>query len=286
MDVIVSPEAMQDRCWAWRGAGERVALVPTMGYFHEGHLSLMRWARAHADKVVVSLFVNPTQFGPEEDLDRYPRDVERDTALARDAGVDLLCTPQADALYAPEHATWVEVPALARHLCGASRPVHFKGVATIVTKLFMLAMPHVAVFGQKDWQQLALVRRMAADLNIPVRIEGRPIVREADGLALSSRNVYLSPTERALAPHLHKGLQVAAGLVDQGERDAAVLCEAVRDYWGREIGLGQEDYLSVVDPEAIVPVDRVDGPALMALAYRFERARLIDNTLLVPGKGA
>jgi len=280
LERIEDPNDFQKICWDWRRRGARVALVPTMGFFHEGHLSLMRWARENADKVAVSLFVNPTQFGPNEDLESYPRNLEGDALLAAGEGVDALFAPQADAMYPPGAATRVEVPSLARHLCGASRPTHFRGVCTVVAKLFLLAMPHVAVFGEKDWQQVAILRRMAEDLNFPIRIEGRPIVREADGLALSSRNVNLDPEERAQAPRLQEGLRFIADKVREGVRDTGVLRAALADYYARNAPLGEVDYLAFVDPKSLEPVAVIADKALAAVAVRFSRARLIDNLLL------
>ena len=187
-------------------------------------------------------------------------------------------------MYAPDHATWVEVPALAGTLCGLSRPVHFRGVCTVVLKLFMLAQPSLAVFGEKDWQQLAIIKKMVSDLNVPVEVVGRPIVREADGLALSSRNVYLTPEERAQAPQIRKSLEMAAGLAAGGERDAARIIEAVRGYLAEHLPTGQEDYISIVDPAALTKVDRIGDAALCALAVRLGKARLIDNMLLKVGE--
>lgn len=282
MQIVHTPEALRSVCAEWRREGLTSALVPTMGYYHAGHASLIEYARSAADRVVVSLFVNPTQFGPNEDLEAYPRDFERDAALARDLGADLLYTPAPESMYAPDHAAWVEVPALAGTLCGVSRPIHFRGVCTVVMKLFMLTLPTLAVFGEKDWQQLAIIRKMVTDLNVPVRIEGRPIVREADGLALSSRNVYLTPEERAQAPSLRRSLLMAAELAAGGERDAAKIAEAVRAFLREQLPLGEEDYISIVDPDTLAGVERIGQAALCALAYRVGKARLIDNILLRP----
>lgn len=290
MQILNSPEDIRSLCGQWRDQGHRVALVPTMGYYHAGHESLMRYAREKADRVVVSLFVNPAQFGPGEDLAAYPRDLERDAATARSLGVDALFHPAPEAMYAPDHATWVNVPDLARGLCGVSRPTHFQGVCTVVLKLFLLTLPHLAVFGEKDWQQLAIIKRMVRDLNVPVYVEGRPIVREADGLAMSSRNVYLSAEERAQAPEIQRGLQWARELVRQGETNAALLRDAVLLRWAERLPLGRLDYLSVVDPVSLEPLDVINGPslkgttltgsALMACAVRVGKARLLDNILL------
>lgn len=286
MQRFVDPGQFQKHCMADRAAGLVTALVPTMGFLHAGHASLISWARENAQRVYLSIFVNPTQFGPGEDLDAYPRDEERDLALAEELGVDAVFTPEAGGVYGPGHATWVEVPALARHLCGVSRPVHFRGVATVVTVLLNLAQPTMAVFGQKDWQQLALIRRMARDLHIPTDVVGRPIVREDDGLALSSRNVYLGPAERAQAPGLHQGLLNAAALARGGLRDAARLKQAIAEHYAAHVPLGEVDYIEIVDPEAIEPVETLTGPALAAVAVRLGGARLIDNELLTPDAGA
>lgn len=253
-----------------------------MGYLHAGHESLIRYARQHADIVVISVFVNPTQFGPNEDLDAYPRDLERDAAVAQAAGADLLFTPTPASMYLPEAATWVEVPELAKHLCGRTRPIHFRGVCTVVSKLFLLTLPTFAVFGQKDWQQVAILKRMTADLGFPVRIEARPIVREADGLALSSRNVYLSANERSQAIHINQGLTLAERLVKDGERDATKLLAAVREYFGAHMPDGDIEYLECVHPERLTALPRLDGPSLLATAVRFPGARLIDNRYIDP----
>jgi pantoate--beta-alanine ligase len=253
-----------------------------MGFFHAGHESLMREGRKRADRLVVSLFVNPTQFEPGEDLDRYPRNPEEDARTAEKCGADILFTPAPEAMYAADHATWVEAPDLAAPLCGRSRPTHFRGVATVVTKLFMLVQPHVALFGQKDWQQLVIIRRVARDLAIPVEILGLPIVREEDGLALSSRNAYLSPEERRQAPHLQKGLVLAREMALSGTRETSVLEAAVRRYWDGHFPLARVDYLAFVHPETLRTLTSVDGPVLAAAAVHTRKARLIDNLLLDP----
>lgn len=279
MHVITDPHQLRTLCWEWRCRGDKAALVPTMGFFHQGHLSLMRWARQNSDRVVVSLFVNPAQFGPGEDLDSYPVDWERDRDLAEQAGVDLLFLPEASALYAPAHATWVEVPELSAPLCGRTRPHHFRGVCTIVAKLLLLTLPEVAVFGQKDWQQLAIIRRMVVDLGFPVRIEGRPIVREQDGLAMSSRNAYLDEELRARAPLLYAGLCRARQWADR-ERDPKALLLSLRQWYEREIPEARIDYLELVDPDTLARVETLDRSALLAAALHLGRARLIDNLLL------
>lgn len=277
MEKFHDSKAMQDQALSWRSQGRTVGLVPTMGYWHEGHLSLMRWARERCDLLVASIFVNPTQFGPNEDLDNYPSDLARDAGLAEACGVDVLFCPTKDTMYAPDHGTWVSVPDVARNLCGRTRPIHFQGVATVVCKLFNLTQPTFAVFGEKDWQQLAVIRTMTRELDIPVRIEGRPIVREADGLAMSSRNVYLTPEERAVAPHIQKGLCLLEDQIRAGQRDPGQLRETVATYYSEHIPTGQLDYLELVDPRRIEPVERVGADVLAAVALRLGRARLIDN---------
>lgn len=280
MQIFTDPQALAAQCRAWHEAGEDIALVPTMGYYHAGHEDLMAYARGLAKRLVVSLFVNPTQFGPNEDLAAYPRDAARDTAIARAHGADALFMPEPEAMYAPDHATWVEVPELARGLCGIDRPIHFRGVCTVVLKLLLLTGADVAVFGEKDWQQQAIIRRMVRDLNVPARIEARPTTREADGLAMSSRNVYLTPDERAVAPQIRAALLEARDAVAAGETDVARLRGLVLDRWREHMPEGRPDYLEIVHPESLAPLESVDGPALMACAVRLGKARLIDNILL------
>ena len=259
---------------------EPVALVPTMGYLHEGHLSLVRCAAAENASIVVSIFVNPAQFGPGEDLDAYPRDLRRDLKLLAGKGVDVVFAPEAPEVYPPGGSTEVDPGALGERLEGAARPGHFRGVATVVTKLFNIVQPHRAYFGQKDAQQVAVVRRLARDLMLPVEIRAHPTVREADGLALSSRNVYLTPDERRAAPALYAGLRRARELWQRGEASADRLREAVRS----EVEPHPElrlDYVSVAHPETLVELVRVgDEGALLSLAARAGRARLLDNVLL------
>ncbi|MHC1713308.1 MAG: pantoate--beta-alanine ligase [Solidesulfovibrio sp.] len=277
MDIVSDPMPLRERCSDWQRQGIVTGLVPTMGYLHAGHESLLRLARSRSQKLVASIFVNPTQFGPGEDLASYPRDLDHDAAVAEKAGVDVLFTPSPGAMYAPEAATWVEVPQLARHLCGIARPTHFRGVCTIVAKLFLLVSPTIAVFGQKDWQQLAIIRRMVADLGFPVEIVGAPLVREADGLALSSRNVYLTPAERDEAVHINKALTLAERLVASGARDAGHVLAEVRAYLESNVPSGTVDYLECVHPDTIESLSHLDGSALFATAVKFSRARLIDN---------
>lgn len=282
MQILRRVEEARDFSRRCRSRGESVALVPTMGSLHEGHLSLVRLARSRAERVVVSIFVNPAQFAPGEDFERYPRDVERDLALLERENVDAVFTPEVAEVYPPGFATRVTVEgALTRGLCGASRPGHFAGVATVVAKLFASCEPDLAVFGQKDAQQAAVIRRMTADLNLPVEVVVGPIVREADGLAMSSRNVHLAPEERLQAPALKRALDRVAALYRGGEVRAAALLEAA----GEAIAaapLARVDYVELLDCQTFEPVDVVRRPALLALAVFFGRTRLIDNAVLGP----
>jgi len=253
--------------------------VPTMGYLHEGHLSLVRRARAENDRVAVSIFVNPTQFGPHEDYARYPRDPERDLRLLEPLGVDLVFVPSVEEMYPPGFQTWVIVEEVSRPLEGASRPGHFRGVATVVAKLFHILQPDRAYFGQKDAQQTVVIRRMVQDLNIPVEIVICPTVREPDGLAMSSRNTYLNPEERRAATVLFRALQAAKARYEAGERDAERLREAMREVIRAE-PLARIDYVSVAHPETLRELEQVEGPALLSLAVYIGTTRLIDNIML------
>jgi pantoate--beta-alanine ligase len=267
-------------------AGRKIALVPTMGFFHTGHLSLMRLARKEADRVIVSLFVNPAQFGPGEDLAAYPRDFERDAGLAAREEVDILFAPAVENMYPEGFQTTVSVRSLTRHLCGAHRPGHFDGVATVLVKLFHISAADCAVFGEKDFQQLAVIRRMVADLNFDIRIIGHPIVREKDGLAMSSRNTYLGDRERESALSLSRSIELARARFSEGMRDAAELTEAVRDFILSFPGTAVE-YASLVDSRTLEPVDRVDRHTLLALAVRInDRVRLIDNGMVMNSRPA
>ena len=257
----------------------RPALVPTMGALHAGHESLIRAAVATGRPVIVSIFVNPAQFGPNEDLTAYPRRTEEDVATARAAGADMLFLPDAADMYDRHHATWV-IPDLGSVLCGASRTGHFRGVCTVVLKLLLLTRAHIAFFGEKDRQQLVIIRRMVQDLNVPVEIAGCSTVREADGLALSSRNAYLTPEERAQAPQLYAGLQQAYTLAQGGERRVGIICAAAREHWRKHLPVGREEYLELVDPDNLQPITDVEETALLVAAVRLGKARLIDNILL------
>jgi pantoate--beta-alanine ligase len=270
---------MQLEAMELRREGNRIGFVPTMGFLHEGHASLMRIARKRADVVVVSIFVNPTQFGPKEDFKSYPRDFERDTEMCAREGADIVFCPDAKGMYAPDHSVYVNDDKLARGLCGTSRPGHFRGVDTVVAKLFNIVQPHVAVFGEKDAQQLRVIRRLVRDLDFPVEIVPGPTAREPDGLAMSSRNVLLTPDERRQATNLHRALQLAEQLYARGERDAAVICRDVTTVLQDAKG-GAIDYVEVVDDESLDPVQKIERPALVAIAVKFSATRLIDNTVL------
>ena len=281
MDIIQRPEEMREWTKTRSRSGKSIALVPTMGFFHEGHLNLMRRAGELCDQVVVSLFVNPTQFGPNEDLDRYPRDFERDMALVRQEPVDAVFAPTPELMYPHGFQTEIRVPDLAAHLCGRSRPIHFTGVATVVTKLFNIVQPEVAVFGEKDYQQLAIIRRLVRDLNIPVRIVGHPIVREADGLAMSSRNANLDPNNRAAALSLSTALGLARDQVRQGVTDTAVLIATLTEHIHGHKGTAV-DYVSFVDGDSLEPAATVTTNTVLALAVRIDgKVRLIDNALIM-----
>lgn len=262
-----------------RQAGLRLGLVPTMGYLHEGHLSLVRQALKVTDRVVVSIFVNPLQFGPTEDLTAYPRNLDRDLELIDQYGVHLAYLPDEKEIYPGDFATSVRVSKLTERLCGASRPGHFEGVTTIVTKLFAAVKPHVAVFGQKDAQQTIVIQRMVRDLNLDVEILMAPTVREADGLAMSSRNAYLSAEERREAPALYRALVVGQKMIGQGERRAQRVVEAMRDVIEPQRS-AKIDYIEAVDAKDLMPVTELKDSILLAVAVRFGKARLIDNALV------
>jgi pantoate--beta-alanine ligase len=280
MDVITTVAAMTARRRALTGT---IGLVPTMGYLHEGHLSLVRRARAENDIVIATIFVNPSQFGPHEDLATYPRDLPRDLALLAAEGTDIVFAPASPAeMYPSGYQTWIDLTDLSTKLEGARRPGHFRGVATIVAKLFNLTRPHRAYFGQKDAQQCVVIRRLVADLNFDLEVVVCPTVREPDGLAMSSRNAYLTPEERPRAAVLYRALQAAATALAAGERDAAVLRQVMGNVLAAE-PLAQVEYVSIADPETLDELEgELRGPALASLAVRIGRARLIDNLLLMP----
>ena len=279
MQLIRSVRDMQDWSRAARRAGHRIGLVPTMGYLHDGHLSLVRQARARADQCVLSIFVNPIQFLPGEDLASYPCDLPRDERLCESAGVDVIFNPEAAGLYASDFSTYVEETALSGGLCGARRLGHFRGVTTVVAKLFNGVLPDVAVFGQKDAQQARVIARMARDLDFPVEVIIAPIVREADGLAMSSRNKYLTGRFRQDALCLRRALDAAERLFASGERRAGALREAMEAVI-RCVPSAAIDYIEIVDDPTLVPVETVAGPVIVALAVKVGTTRLIDNVIL------
>jgi pantoate--beta-alanine ligase len=288
MQIIESRESLQAWSDGERAAGRRVALVPTMGALHAGHLSLVREARKRADRVVISIFVNPTQFNESSDFEGYPRVMEADLAACRAAEVDVVWTPKTEELYPDGSATWVDVDRLTEPLCGSNRPGHFRGVTTIVTKLFLAARPHVAVFGEKDYQQLAVIRRMTADLGFGIEIASGETIRESDGLALSSRNVRLGPCARGQAVKISQSLARASSMIADGERGHATILEAVRKELGKA-GQATIDYADLRDPQTLeIAPETLDGPTLLAIALQFEpdangegaAVRLIDNRLL------
>ncbi len=282
MKIVQKPEEMQKIIFQHRLKGEKIAFVPTMGYLHEGHLSLIREGRKRGDILVVSIFVNPTQFGPNEDLDRYPRDFERDKKLCEKEGVDYIFYPEMKDMYPEGYQTFVEVTELSKYLCGKSRPGHFRGVTTVVTKLFNIVQPDIAIFGKKDYQQLKIIERMVRDLNFPVKIIGMPIVREKDGLAMSSRNKYLSPEERESALSLNRALRIAEEMVKKGERNLKKIREEVKRFI-EKYPHTKIDYVETTDPETLVTIDELpESGALLALAVWVGQARLIDNTILKP----
>ena len=282
LKIISSPREMQQVADAARCRGERIALIPTMGYLHEGHLSLMREGRRQASMVVASIFVNPTQFGANEDFSRYPRDFERDCALMRSVPVDILFAPEAPDMYLSESQTWVEVTKVTQGLCGPLRPGHFRGVATVVNKLFNIVKPHIALFGEKDFQQLRTIQRMVCDLNMDLEIVPMPTVREDDGLAMSSRNVYLAPEERPTALSLSRALAAARAALATGiANTAAEVANAATRVLEREPGVRIE-YVEAVDAESLEPVGVVERPLVVAIAARVGKVRLIDNAVLTP----
>lgn len=279
MKIITSLEDMQKTALALRRAGKRIGLIPTMGFLHEGHLSLVRLARKQADVVILSIFVNPTQFGPNDDFSRYPRDFERDCAMCQAAGIDIIFNPVPGAMYPNSYSVYVEEHVLSKGLCCTSRPGHFRGVLTVVAKLFNLTLPDVAVFGQKDAQQARLIQQMTRDLNFPTTIVLAPIIREADGLAMSSRNTYLSTAERREALCLQQALKTARRFYRQGERDARRIISAMKAGIA-QIPSARVDYIAIVDHDTLQRAPRLDTPVLVALAVYIGKTRLIDNLTL------
>lgn len=282
MKVIHDAEELQQTALALRAQGKKIALVPTMGNLHAGHASLMDAARSRADALIVSVFVNPTQFGPNEDYEKYPRTLDADKKVCEAHGVDILFAPSPAEIYAPDFSVFITENSCSQGLCGRSRPTHFRGVCTIVDILFNLALPHVAVFGQKDAQQVAVLKRMVRDLHVPVEIVVAPIVRESDGLALSSRNQYLTEKERAAAPQIQRALQSLAQKIDAGTEDAATLARAFTETLAAN-PIFDAEYIEIVDNSTMRPLEKISrGNTLIAVAVRMteSRTRLIDNILV------
>jgi len=280
MEIISNIQEMQNRMLAHRCNGKTIAFVPTMGFLHEGHLSLLREGRERGDILVLSIFVNPTQFGPNEDLDSYPKDLQQDIKLAKLCGVDVVFTPDNKAMYPDNYATYVHVEGLTETLCGAKRPGHFRGVATVVTRLFNIVQPTVALFGKKDFQQLAVIKRMTADLNLPIEIVGMPIIREKDGLALSSRNSYLSTDERQQALALSDAAQQVKVAVRQGEHDCKTLLRLAQERIKREVN-ARIDYIQICHDETLKSSVQVDDHSILLMAVYIGKTRLIDNRHLI-----
>lgn len=276
MDICDKIVDVRKRVNAWKKEGLTIGFVPTMGYLHEGHKSLIDAARKNNDRVVVSIFVNPMQFAPTEDLESYPRDLQKDSQLCKDAGVDLIFHPQPEEMYADGFCSYVDMNGLTTELCGKSRPIHFRGVQTVVLKLFNIVKPDRAYFGQKDAQQLAVIKRMVKDLNVDTEIVGCPIIREPDGLAKSSRNTYLTPDERKAALILSRSLKLGKELIESGETDSKKVIKAITDSINTE-PLAKIDYVDIVDFSTITPTDKIGKSALVAVAVYIGKTRLIDN---------
>jgi len=279
MEIIEKIAVMQETSEKWRRDGALIVLVPTMGFLHEGHVELLRVGRQKGDRLIMSLFVNPAQFGPQEDYQTYPSDTEGDLEKARSVGVDAVFMPTAQEMYPDRSKTTVNVEEITQYLCGESRPGHFAGVTTVVAKLFNITKPHLAIFGEKDYQQLIVIKQMVRDLDMGIDILGVPTVREQDGLAMSSRNSYLNAEERVSALSLKKGLDLASALVATGEKDAGKIKNSVRELILNH-PFTEIDYITICDPEKLTDIERVDRPCLLALAVRVGKARLIDNIIL------
>ena len=279
MQIVSTISEVRKVVKEWKKEGLTVGFVPTMGYLHEGHASLMERARLDCDKVVASIFVNPMQFGANEDLDSYPRDLEADAKLCESIGVDLVFHPEAEEMYADGFCSFVDMDGLTKELCGKSRPIHFRGVCTVVSKLFHIVTPDKAFFGQKDAQQLAVIRRMVKDLNMDVEIVGCPIIREADGLAKSSRNTYLNEEERKAALILSKTIRLGEKLAEEGMTDAKALVGAMKENLEKE-PLAKIDYVEAVSMDTIEKVDKIEGNVLVAMAVYIGKTRLIDNFII------
>lgn len=279
MKVYGTVKEVRDQVKRWRARGLSVGLVPTMGFLHEGHGSLISKAVEQNDRVVVSVFVNPTQFGPGEDLEAYPRDMDRDSAYCESLGANVIFHPEPSEMYDPDFTTYVNMEVLSETLCGVTRPIHFRGVCTVCTKLFNIVKPDRAYFGQKDAQQLAIIRRMVRDLNMDLEIVGCPIVREEDGLAKSSRNEYLSPEERKAALILSQSIFLGEKMIADGEKSAEAVKKAMTEKINTE-PLAEIDYVEVVDGISMQPIEEIKAPALVAIAVKIGRTRLIDNTIV------
>jgi pantoate--beta-alanine ligase len=279
MKIITQIAEMQKQANVLQSEGKRIGLVPTMGYLHEGHLSLVREVKKHSDVAVMSIFVNPTQFGPREDFEDYPRDFGRDVELAKSAGSDIIFYPDRQDIYPEHYLTYVNVEKIASVLCGKSRPTHFRGVTTIVAKLFNIVKPHVAVFGQKDAQQAIVIKRMAADLNYDIEFIVAPIVRENDGLAMSSRNSYLTPSHRAQAVVLYQSLMEAKRMIDNGERNARIIQDRMKAMIEQQPD-AVIDYIEIVDTTNLEPQTKLMGEVLIAVAVQLGKPRLIDNIII------
>ena len=279
MKIIHSISEMQARADNIRSTGKTTAFVPTMGYLHEGHLSLLRIGKKSADDLVLSIFVNPAQFGPNEDLDSYPRSLEADLNLAQQEDVDVVFIPTDKELYHRGYQTYVELEKLPAHLCGLTRPVFFKGIATVVAQLFNIVKPHIAVFGEKDFQQLAIIRQMVKDLKFDIEIHGGPIIREKDGLAMSSRNAYLKPAMKPAALTLSRALALAQKMVADGICETDMIVAKSKEMFSQHSNI-EVDYISICDPKTLDPVESIEKDTLMALAVNLEKIRLIDNAVL------
>ncbi|MBW1674132.1 MAG: pantoate--beta-alanine ligase [Deltaproteobacteria bacterium] len=279
MEIIKKIELMQKLSDKWRRDGHIISCVPTMGFLHQGHIELLRLGRDKGDRLIMTIFVNPTQFGPHEDFEKYPRDTEGDLNKARSAGVDAVFMPTVEEMYPDGFQSTVTVNTITQYLCGKFRPGHFAGVTIVVAKLFNITKPHLAIFGEKDYQQLAVIKQMVRDLNMDIDIIGLPTVRERDGLAMSSRNKYLSPEERLSALSLKKGLDLAKAMVKDGEKDSATIKNAVKELILTH-PFTEIDYVTICDPAKLTDMEKVDGPSLLALAVKVEKARLIDNSII------
>jgi pantoate--beta-alanine ligase len=279
MEIIKKIELMQELSDKWRRDGHIISCVPTMGFLHQGHIELLRLGRDKGDRLIMTIFVNPTQFGPHEDYEKYPRDTEGDLDKARSAGVDAVFMPTVEDMYPAGFQSTVTVNTITQYLCGKFRPVHFAGVTIVVAKLFNITKPHLAIFGEKDYQQLAVIKQMVRDLNMDIDIIGLPTVRERDGLAMSSRNKYLSPKERLSALSLKKGLDLAKAMVNNGEKDSATIKNAVKELILTH-PFTEIDYVTICDPAKLTDMKNIDGPSLLALAVKVGKARLIDNSIL------